>query len=64
MKTRPDENFKLGEREVKILSIKVAEFLEGSTREGKKIEGSSPEEENTSKRWSIHQFIQHLTYYN
>ena len=27
----------LGERKMKILSIKVAEFLEGSTREGKKL---------------------------
>ena len=37
---------------MKIISIKEAEFLEGLTREGKKIERSSPEEESTSNRWS------------
>ena len=49
---------------MKILSIIVAEFLEGSTREGKKIEGSSPEEEIHQKDGHIHHLIQHLTYCN
>ena len=35
-KTIPEENFKLEEKKLQMLSIRVAEFLAGSTREGKK----------------------------
>ena len=49
---------------MKILSIKVAEFLEGSTREGKKLTEVALKKKIHQKDGHIHHLIQHLTYYN
>ena len=64
MKTRPEVNFRIGEREMKILSVKVAEFLVAQHEKETNLKEAAQNKKAHQKDDQIHHLIQHLTYYN